>query len=88
MSGNVRTAVRKALTWAWKMPAEAQRFLDAALAQTVDPRDRAFATRLFYTVLQNGSWIDWQLRCRSRMPRCFPLRKGSKVIPSFRSSCR
>lgn len=68
MSGNVRTAVRKALTGAWKMPAEAQSFLDAALAQTVDPRDRAFATRLFYTVLQNGSWIDWQLRCRSRMP--------------------
>jgi len=68
MSSNVRTAVRQALTKSGNSPAEAPRFLDGALARITDPRDRAFATRLFYCVLQNGSWIDWQLQRRCRMP--------------------
>ena len=68
MSVSIRSTVRQALTRTEKNPAEAQRFLDTALAQIQDPRDRAFATRLFYSVLQNGSWIDWQLRCRCRNP--------------------
>ena len=68
MSVNVRTAVRQALTKSGNSLAEAPRFLDGALAQITDPRDKAFATRLFYTVLQNVSWIDWQLQRRCRMP--------------------
>ena len=68
MSDSIRSAVRQALSKTGKNPSEAQQFLDRALMRVPDPRDRAFATRLFYTVLQNGSWIDWQLRCRCRSP--------------------
>ena len=68
MRDDVRSAVRKALTRTDKTPAEAPRFLDGVLAQIGDVRDRAFATRLFYTVLQNRTWIDWQLQCRCRSP--------------------
>ena len=68
MSVNVRATVRQALTKTEKTPAEAPRFLDGALEKIGDPRDRAFATRLFYTVLQNGTWIDWQLQRRCRTP--------------------
>ena len=68
MSVNVRAAVRQALTKAGNSPAEAPRLLDGVLARIADPRDRAFATRLFYSVLQNESWIDWQLQQRCRMP--------------------
>ncbi len=68
MNVTVREAVRQALTKTAKAPSEASVFLDDALTPIREPRDRAFATRLFYTVLQNGSWIDWQLQCRCRTP--------------------
>ena len=58
-----------------KDPSEAQRFLDSAMERIRDPRDRALAVRLFYTVLQNGTWIDWQLqsRCRSPLEKLQPV---------------
>ena len=68
MSVNVRAAVGKALIRAEKEPEKAVRILDGVLDPIRDPRDRAFAARLFYTVLQNEKWLDWQLQRRCRTP--------------------